>query len=131
MEAARMRQLMQPYLVLSMQRLHKLDNNYINIIKSPKKRTKTPLWELAIDRNKEKEHLGTTSSQIKIKILPASILLGSFIAKSTKQNLILLLVPPKLALTDHDTQSSIFNPESNKDHYMPSFSPNGQFATNN
>lgn len=114
-----------------MQHLHKLDNNRINVIKSLKKRTKTPLWELTANKNKEKEQLGTTNSQIKVRILSTSILLGLFIAKSTKRNSTLLLVSFILALANHDAQNFTFNLKLDKDYYKPSFSPNSQFAINN
>lgn len=117
-------------LVILTQCLYKLNNNCINVIKSLKERTKTPLRELAIDRNEKKEPLRTNSSLIKVGVLPTTILPDLSISKSIKENLTLSPVPLILALTNYNAQSFIFNPESDKNYYMLSSFLNDQFAIN-
>lgn len=63
-------------------------------------------------------------------IWSASILPSLSIASSTKQKSILLPVSFIRNFANYNLQSSTLNPEWDKKQYMPSFSPNNQYATN-
>ncbi|MCJ1347429.1 hypothetical protein MMC31_005654, partial [Peltigera leucophlebia] len=111
------------------QRLHKRNDNRINVINNPRQKTKTPLRVFAKhqgDKEKQSEVIGP---QIKVIVPPASILPGSSNANFTKQKSTSLPVPSLLNLADHDPRSSTFNLESDKEQYTPSPSPDDQFAT--
>lgn len=78
------------------------DKSFNNLIKNSKERTKTPLYELAKNRNDKEKQLRSTGFPIRIKILLASILLGLSFAKSIKQKSILLLISFILTLTNYN-----------------------------
>ena len=101
-------------LVTLIRHLRKPNDNRIDVIKSPRKKTKTPLWIFAKDQGDEKKQSEITGPQIKVMVPPAFILPGSSNASSIKQKSSSLPVLSIRNLADHDPQSYTFNPESNK-----------------
>ena len=115
--------------VTSTQRLRKRNNNRIDVINSPRKKTKTPLWVFAKHQGDKEKQSEVTGPQIKVMVSPASILPGSSNASSTKQKSTSLPVPSIMNLANHNPRNSTFNLESDKEQYTPSPSPDDQFAT--
>lgn len=115
-------------LVTSTRRLCKRNDNRIDVINSPRMKTKTPLRVFAKHQGDEEKQSEVTGPQIKVMVPPTSILLGSSNASSTKQKST-SPVPSILNFANHNSRNSTFNPESDKEQYTPSPSPNDQFAT--
>ena len=78
--------------ITSTQYLRKRNNNRIDIIKNPKKKTKPLLQVFAKDQGNKEKHSEITGAQIKVMILLVSFLLGSSNTTSIKQKLTLLPV---------------------------------------
>lgn len=114
--------------VTSTQRLRKRNDNRIDVINSPRMKTKTPLRVFAKHQGDEEKQSEVTGPQIKVMVPPISILPGLSNASSTKQKST-SPVPSILNLADHNPRNSTFNPESDKEQYTPSPSPDDQFAT--
>lgn len=110
--------------ITSTQCQHKCNEHLIDVIKSQKKKIKTPLWGLLKNQDDKKKQLKITGPQIKVMIPSTSIFPGLSNASSIKQKLTLSPVPSIRSLANHDLQSSPFNPESNKEQYIPSLSLN-------
>ena len=101
-------------LVTSTQHLRKRNDNCIDVIKSPRKKTKTPLWVFAKNQDNKEKQSEIIGPQIKVIVPPASILLGSSNASSTKQRSTLSPVSSIQNLVNHNPQSPTFNPKSEK-----------------